>query len=230
MSKEITSAHVTQVTPLTRNLLRVTLTPEHYIPYDAGQYLQVVSPSETLYYSIANAPLGSHTYELHIRHIPENIEHQHILNTITQQGCVILNLPFGKCTLSALDPQRPMLFVAAGTGFAPVKAMIEQLLTDGDTRPFELYWSASCQEDLYLDEQVLAWQKHVEHFDYVPHIKTPNQTTLIECIQAKHPYDLADYQVVLAGPFDLVYSLRDDLIKQGLSQSQLFSDAFDLET
>jgi CDP-4-dehydro-6-deoxyglucose reductase, E3 len=229
MSKEMTSAHVTLVTPLTRTLLRVTLTPEHYLPYEAGQYLQVVSPSETLYYSIANAPLGSHTYELHIRHIPENIEHQHVLNTITHLGCVVLNLPFGKCSLSALDPQRPIIFVAGGTGFAPIKAMIEQLLTNGDTRPFELYWSARCQEDLYLDEQVLAWQKHVEHFDYIPHIKAPNKATLIERIQEKHPDDLANYQVVLAGPFDLVYSLRDDLIKQGLSQNQLFSDAFDLE-
>lgn len=230
MSKKMTSAHITQATPLTRNLLRVILSPEHYIPYEAGQYLQIVSPREAVYYSIANAPLGSHTYELHIRHIPEKIEHQHVLNTITQLGCVILNLPFGQCTLSALDPQRPLLFIAGGTGFSPIKAMIEQLLTDGDTRPFELYWTASCQEDLYLEERVLAWQKHVEHFDYTPHIKAPHHATLIKCIQEKHPDDLAYYQVVLAGPFDLVYSLRDDLINLGLSQSQLFSDAFDLET
>lgn len=229
MSKEITSAHVTQATPLTRHLLRVTLTPEHYIQYEAGQYLQVVSPNETLYYSIANAPMGSHTYELHIRHTPENIEHQHVLNTITHLGCVILNLPFGRCTLSALDPYRPIIFVAGGTGFAPIKAMIEQLLTSGDTRSFELYWCARSQEDLYLDEKVLAWQKHIDHFEYIPHITTPNKTAFIQCILDRHPRDLADYQVVLAGPFDLIYSLRDDLIKQGLSQNQLFSDAFDLE-
>ncbi|NCT57704.1 MAG: NAD(P)H-flavin reductase [Legionella sp.] len=230
MSKEITSAHVTQAIPLTRSLLRVTLTPEHYIPYEAGQYLQIISSIETLFYSIANAPLGSHTYELHIRHTPNNLEHQHILNSLKQQGRVILNLPFGKCTLNALDPKRPIIFIAGGTGFAPIKAMIEQLLTDGDTRSFELYWSARCQEDLYLDEQVLIWKKHIEHFDYIPHIKTSHQTTLIKRIQEKHPHDLADHQVVLAGPFDLVYSLRDDLIKQGLSPNQLFSDAFDLET
>ncbi|MDF1827168.1 MAG: NAD(P)H-flavin reductase [Legionellaceae bacterium] len=230
MSKEITSAHVTQATPLTRSLLRVTLTPEHYIPYEAGQYLQIVSSIETLFYSIANAPLGSHTYELHIRHMPENLEHQHILTTLKQQGCVVLNLPFGTCTLSALAPERPIIFIAGGTGFAPIKAMIEQLMTDGDARPFELYWSARCQEDLYLDEQVLTWKKHIEHFDYIPYIKTAQQTTLMQRIQENHPQDLADHQVVLAGPFDLVYSLRDDLIKLGLSPTQLFSDAFDLET
>ncbi len=230
MSKEITSAHVTQATPLTRNLLHVTLAPEHYIPYESGQYLHVISSTETLYYSIANAPLGSHTYELHIRHTPGNIEHQHILNPITQLGRVIINVPFGQCTLKTLDPYRPIIFVAGGTGFAPIKAMIETLLTEGDTRPFELYWSARCQEDLYLNEHVLTWQKHIDHFDYIPHITTPNQATLFERIQKKHPYDLTDYQIVLAGPFDLVYSLRDDLIQQGLSQNQLFSDAFDLET
>lgn len=230
MSKEMTPAHVTEAMPLTRNLLRVSLAPEHYIPYEAGQYLQIVSPNETLYYSIANAPLGSHTYELHIRHVPENIEHQHILNTITQLGCVILNLPFGKCTLRALEPERPIIFIAGGTGFAPIKAIIEQLLTNGDTRPFELYWSARGQEDLYLEEQVLTWKKHVEHFNYMPHITKPNQTALMQRILERHPDDLTNHQVVLAGPFDLVYSLRDDLIKHGLARNQLFSDAFDLET
>ena len=230
MSKEITSAQVSHVTPLTNRLLRVTLTPEHYIDYEAGQYLQVVSSSETLYYSIANAPLGSKTYELHIRHNPDNLEHQHILEAITKQGHVILNLPFGVCSVSALNPNKPILFIAGGTGFAPIKAMIEQLLTDGHTERFELYWSARTQEELYLDEKILAWEKHVANFTYTPHITTSQQTPLVERILKQHQNTLETWQVVLAGPFDFVYSLRDELIAHGLASEQLFSDAFHLET
>jgi CDP-4-dehydro-6-deoxyglucose reductase, E3 len=229
MSIAITPAQVTQVTPLTNRLLHVTLTPEQYIHYDAGQYLEIVSPNpdETLYYSIANAPLGSKTYELHISHQPNHIEQQHVLDAIIKQGRVILNLPFGHCTLHALNPKKPILFIAGGTGFAPIKAMIEQLLTEGNTQPFALFWSARTAEDLYLDDKVLAWEKHVPHFTYTPHITHQNQTLLIEQIAKQYQAKLNNYQVVLAGPFDFVHALRDSLIKHGVPRQQLFSDAFD---
>ncbi len=231
MSIAMTPALVTQVTPLTNRLLRVTLTPEQYIEYEAGQYLEVVSPNpdEALYYSIANAPLGSKTYELHIRHQPNHTKQQHVLDTITKQGHVILNLPFGHCTLHALNPNQPILFIAAGTGFAPVKAMIEQLLAEGRAQAFTLFWSARTQEALYLDEKVLAWEKHVAHFNYIPHVTRDNSTTLAERILEQHQANLAQYQVVLAGPFDFVYTLRDVLLENGISNKQLFSDAFNLE-
>ena len=116
-----------------------------------------------------------------------------------------------------------------GTGFAPIKAMIEQLLTEGSTQPFTLFWSARKQEELYLDEKVLAWEKHVPHFNYTPHITDQDQAPLIERITKQHQTRLGNYQVVLAGPFDFVYALRDALIKQGVPRNQLFSDAFDLE-
>ncbi|MCH9690181.1 MAG: NAD(P)H-flavin reductase [Gammaproteobacteria bacterium] len=224
----ITPAQVTQVTPLTNRLLHVTLTPEQYIHYDAGQYLEIVSPNpdETLYYSIANAPLGSQTYELHISHQPNHIEQQNVLDAITKQGRVILNLPFGHCTLHALNPNKPILFIAGGTGFAPIKAMIEQLLTEGNTQPFTLFWSARTAEDLYLDDKVLAWEKHVPHFTYTPHITYQNQTLLIEKITEQYQAKLNHYQVILAGPFDFVHTLRDGLIKHGVPREQLFSDAF----
>jgi CDP-4-dehydro-6-deoxyglucose reductase, E3 len=231
MSIAMTPAEVTHVTPLTNRLLRVTLTPEQYIHYDAGQYLEIISPNpnETLYYSIANAPLGPKTYELHIRHQPNHIEQQHVLDSITKQGRVILNLPFGACTLHALNPEKPILFIAGGTGFAPIKAMIEQLLTDGSTQPFALYWSARTQEDLYLDEKVLAWEKNVPHFKYIPHLTDQDPTPLITRIIQQHQTHLKNYQVVLAGPFDFVYALRDALIHQNIPKKQLFSDAFALE-
>ncbi len=231
MSKAMTQAEVTQVTPLTNRLLHVTLTPEQYVDYEAGQYLQIVSPNpnETPYYSIANAPLGSKTYELHIRHQPNNTEQQHVLDAITKQGRVILNLPFGHCTLHALHPKQPILFIAAGTGFAPIKAMIEQLLTEGRTQPFELFWSARTKEELYLDEKVLAWEKHVPHFKYVPHATNEHKIPFIERIMTAHQ-TLLSHQIVLAGPFDFVYTLRDKLVEKGVPQQQLFSDAFHLET
>lgn len=227
-----TPANVTHVTPLTTSLLRVTLTPKQYIDYAAGQYLQILSPTpgETLFYSIANAPIGSKTYELHIRHNPENIEHQHVLHAIIKEGTLTLKLPFGHCTLEALNLTKPIIFIAAGTGFAPIKAIIEQLMTNGHKEPLALYWSARSKEELYLDETVIAWEKHVKHFTYTPHVTQEHQSPFIERILTKHAKTLSKAQIVLAGPFDFIYHLRDILVEKGISKHQLFSDAFDLET
>lgn len=230
MSKTMTPAQVIQAHPLSNRLLRVFLKPEHYIDYDAGQYLKIISsnPDEKLYYSIANAPLGSKTYELHIRHEPHHDEQQHLIDVITKQGQLIIHLPFGHCTIRKLNLNQPILFIAGGTGFAPIKAMIEQLLVDDMLQPFVLYWCASTEEALYLDEKVQAWNKHVTPFRYMTHISQHEKAPLIERILQNEPL-ITSYQVVLAGPFDFVYALRDTLLANGLSQEKLFSDAFDIQ-
>ncbi len=223
-----TTAEVTQAIPLSNRLLRVILTPEHYIDYQAGQYLEIISsqPKEKLYYSIANAPLGSKTYELHIRHQPNHTEQQHVLDKITKQGRITLSLPHGDCTLAALAPKTPILFIASGTGFAPIKAMIEQHLINGSNQPLTLYWRARAQADLYLDEKVLTWEKHVPHFQYVPYITTQEKISLIEHIKSHLRKTLLAHQIVLAGPFDFVLTLKDELLKVGIPKTQLFSDVF----
>lgn len=228
LTKEITAANVIKATPLTSELLHLVLEPEHYIDYDAGQYLKIVTSNDSLCYSIANAPLGSKTYELHIRHELQHPEQKHLLDTIKTQGVLVLNLPFGQCTLKALSLDKPILFIAGGTGFAPIKAMIEQLLMDGHTKPIRLYWSARSKAALYLEEQVLAWEAHIPSFQFVPHITDKQDDSLIQRILMQHPKEsLKTHQIVLAGPFAFVYALRDKLLESGVSSTQLFSDAFE---
>lgn len=229
MSEKIIQAQVEQITPLTDSIMQLILTPEEYVDYHAGQYLQIRFGTEAFSYSIANAPLGSHKYELHIRHCRENPYNQRLFAHIKEHGKVAISLPFGECSLERLDAQRPILFIAGGTGFAPVKAMIEQLLSNADKRPFELFWSARMQNDLYLDEKVNHWRTHVSHFQYFSSLSGDNSEPLISLILARHPQDLPDWQIVISGPFEMVYSLRDALVQRGISADQLFSDAFSFE-
>lgn len=225
-----TSAQVVRVTPLTDKIIALQLLPENYIDYQAGQYLQIFSEGQWLSYSIANAPLGAHNYELHIRHDPQNTSNQALFREIKQQGNVRIRLPFGDCHLDKLDADRPILFIAGGTGFAPVHAMIEQLLATGDRRPFVLYWGARSQSDLYLEEKALQWQAHVSHFRYVPLVSaTDSGETLATLVLKQHKKDLFDYQVVIGGPFDMVYATRDALVAAGVLNSRLYSDAFAFE-
>jgi CDP-4-dehydro-6-deoxyglucose reductase len=249
MKAKTVEAQVEQITPLTDTIMQLMLKPETYVDYQAGQYLQIFLGEEALNYSIANAPLGSHQYELHIRHSSENPYTQRLFAHIKEHGNVTMSLPFGECSINRLDKDRPILFIARGTGFAPVKAMIEQLLANTDNRTFELFWGARMQNDLYMDEKVTHWQKHVRRFTYFSScfdehsFKTNyplapsgerlkvkgNSELLISLVLARHPSDLADWQIILSGPFDMVYSTRDVLVQKGVSQNHLFSDAFSFE-
>lgn len=230
MTKKSTQAQVVSINPLTDTILELVLSPEQYIEYQAGQYLDILLEKEILSYSIANAPLGSHKYELHIRHSQNNASIQMLLAEIKQRGFLKINLPLGACHLDKLEKEKPILFIAGGTGFAPIKAMIEQLLVNNDKRNFELFWGARSQSDLYMNEKVNHWQAHATHFRYfslLPHSNAKD--TLASMVLEQHHGDLNSCQFVISGPFDMVFATRDALVAQGVSRSQLYSDAFGFE-
>ncbi len=229
MKEKSIKAQIEQISPLTDSIMQLILKPKQYIDYHAGQYLQILFEDEAYSYSIANAPLGSHKYELHIRHSQENLYTQRLFAHIKEQGEVTIRLPYGECSIENIYPDRPILFIAGGTGFAPVKAMIEQLLANTDTRNFELFWGARMQNDLYMDEKVRQWQTHVNHFNYFSSLSEERSQPLVSFVLARHERDLQNWQIVISGPFDMVYSTRDTLVAHGAAKQYLFSDAFSFE-
>jgi CDP-4-dehydro-6-deoxyglucose reductase len=229
MDTQLTQAVVERVNPLTDTILQVFLKPEPYIPYQAGQYLQIILGEDAFSYSIANAPLGSHQYELHIRHSPDNLTSQRLMAEIQTKGTLTIRLPFGDCEQSRLHPTKPLLFIAGGTGFAPIKAMIEQLLAEGNPRIFELFWSARSKSDLYMDEMVSHWQAHVRPFQYISLLSDTSKISMGSVILERHAHTIKDWQMVISGPFDMVYTLRDQMVACGVSPNNLLSDAFSFE-
>lgn len=230
MTDKFVRAKVDSIATLTESIMLLVLKPEIYIPYQAGQYLNILVGKEELSYSIANAPLGSHKYELHIRHNPKHNNNALLFSLIKNEGEVRIKLPFGSCAIDTIHAHKPIIFIAGGTGFAQVKAFIEYLLANDDPRPFELYWGARTYADLYLDEQVLSWQAHVNRFKYQPVISDAKNASLATKVIEAHQNDLNQWQIILSGPFDMVYSARDVLLSHGLSADNLFSDAFQFES
>lgn len=224
-------ARVDSVYPLNDTILRVILIPDQFIDYQAGQYLQICCDnSETMSYSIANGPLGSHKYELHIRHSANNAANQTLLQVIKTAGELTIQLPLGDCSLSRLNKKKPIVFIAAGTGFAPVKAMIEQLLMDADPRVFSLFWLARTQGDLYMDAMASTWESQVKQFSYYPLLSGNTIYKLTDLLQSVYQTAYAiQQQWVISGPFDMVYALRDMLIQKGISRESIYSDAFSFE-
>lgn len=229
MTTLMTSAKVIRIVVLTDSIIELVLEPDEFIDYQAGQYLQILSGSEWLSYSIANASLGVRHYELHIRHDSQNPYNKTLFADIKQQGKVTIRLPFGECHLDNLQ-EKPIIFIAAGTGFAPINAMIEQLLAAGDKRSLELYWGARSQSDLYCHEKVMQWQAHISQFHYFSLLPQANSDeTLASLVISRHQHDLSHYQFVMGGPFDRVFATRDALVQAGVTAKQLYADAFSFE-
>lgn len=223
-------AEIEFVSPLTDTVLQYFLKPKKYVEYIAGQYLQMVVDGEAYSYSIANAPLGAHHYELHIRHSRQNPNNNKVLDSLKKHGQVQINVPLGDCSLNSLQVDRPILFIAIGSGFAPIKAMIEQLFADNDPRKAKLYWGARVHSDLYMHDKIVTWQQGTQNFTYIPCIISRDEDSLITQIINENQQDLCDYEIVLCGPFDLIYKMRDALLAEGVDKKHLFSDAFSFES
>lgn len=224
-----TRAKVLQVSPLTNTIIQVQLQPQDYISYRAGQYLQLKTGDYCAYFSIANAPLGAQIYELHIRHDKNHASSQQILKHVQQYGEVDIQLPFGECHLGELHATRPILFIAGGTGFAPIKAIIEQLLYSDDQRIFECYWGAKEHSDLYLQSKLKDWKKQVDTFQHLLLVEGKDGCQILDTIIERHQQKLLEMQLMISGSFDMVYACRDRLLQWGFESQYIHSDAFEFE-
>ncbi|OGV33970.1 MAG: NAD(P)H-flavin reductase [Legionellales bacterium RIFCSPHIGHO2_12_FULL_35_11] len=229
MIKNEIYAQVEYVSPLTDTVLQYILKPEKYISYLAGQYLRLKLGKEYYSYSIANAPLGSQRYELHIRHSRENINNQKLLDEMKHSGGIFLDIPYGNCVLARLSLDKPIIFVAAGSGFAPIKAMLEQLFADGHNRPLKLFWGVRSQSDLYMKDKLLNWQESMNQFSYTTCLSESSEISLTSMVIKQKEFDLRNSQIVMSGPFDLIYKIRDFLVCDGAKKDNIFADAFSFE-
>jgi CDP-4-dehydro-6-deoxyglucose reductase len=127
-----------------------------------------------------------------------------------------------------------MLLVAGGTGFAPIKAIVEHALHVHSPRPMTLYWGVRRPVDLYLNELPMRWQREHSHLRYIPVLSEPRaedgwtgRTGLVhEAVMADLP-DLSGYQVYLCGAPAMVEAARRDFVQRcGLPEEEFFADAF----
>ena len=228
MSKWI-NAKIKAVKTFSDTIIQVSLVPDIYIPYQAGQYLQIKTSHYCNYFSIANAPLGSHDYELHIRHDINNPSSVELLQTIQTDGILQIQAPFGVCHVQRFSPSRDLIFIAGGTGFAPIKAIIEQLLFFQDTRIFSCYWGAKQINDLYCENLLKEWHGRVKNFQHLKCYAGIASQQLFNDVIQDHLAQQEKIQVILSGPFEMVFDYREKLCHYGLAKQYIYSDAFEFE-
>lgn len=198
----------------------------------AGQYLDVLLyEGKRRAFSIANAPHSGREIELHVRHVAGG-DFTHRVFTELNEGAVLrVEGPLGTF-VPREDSERPMLLVAGGTGFAPIKALIEHFLHLGTRRPMQLYWGARAPEDLYLRQLPQQWAATTPSLRFVPvisDIETVNgeRSGLVhEAVLEDWP-DLGQFDIYMSGPPALIDAGRRSFTQAGLPEERLYYDSFD---
>jgi CDP-4-dehydro-6-deoxyglucose reductase len=208
--------------------------------YHAGQYVEfLLKDGVRRAYSMANAPhtLGSPPMvDLHIRHMPGGVFTDHVFGTMKAKDILRVEGPFGSFFLRE-DSNAPMVLLASGTGFAPIKALLEQLQFKGSTRPVSLYWGGRRPQDLYLHDWVMTQQAHMPHLRYVPVVSDAlpednwtGRTGYVHQAVLDDFATLANHEVYACGAPIVVDSARTAYTSQrSLPAEAFFADAFTSE-
>ncbi|MGY1489186.1 CDP-6-deoxy-delta-3,4-glucoseen reductase [Methylobacillus pratensis] len=231
----IMPVRVEKLEKLSHDVMRMTLKlpSNERMQFMAGQYIEfLLKDGRRRAFSLANAPHSDRFLELHMRLVPGGQFTQYVFNEMQERTILRIEGPFGTFFLRE-DSTRPVLLVAGGTGFAPVKGIVEHALQLGMKRPMTLYWGARTREDLYLDGLPQRWQAENPLFRYIPVLSDPapgdawqGRTGLVhQAVLEDHP-DMQAYQVYCCGAPQMVEVAHRDFQGHGLPEREFFSDAF----
>ncbi|MDX1555298.1 MAG: CDP-6-deoxy-delta-3,4-glucoseen reductase, partial [Xanthomonadales bacterium] len=219
---------VTQKTLLAPNVirLRLKLPAAQRLQFLAGQYVDaLLADGKRRAFSIASCPSLEDEIELHIRHIEGGDFTGWVFDELKERGILRLEGPLGTFFVRNDRPERPMIMVGGGTGFAPLKSMIENLLEHGDTRPIHLYWGARTPAGLYLEALPRQWAADYPHIHYRCAISEPTGDEASDCysgfvhqaVISDHP-DLSGFDVYMSGPPAMIDSARKAFQKAGVAE------------
>lgn len=200
--------------------------------FKAGQYLRIAMPDgDTRNFSMANPPHQSDGAQLHIRRVPGGRFSEGVLATLRPGDRLEVELPYGDFYLRT-GSDRPIVCLATGTGFAPLKSMIEDLIKRGNKRPVRLYWGGRRRQDLYLAELAAKWATRVTWFAVTPVLSEPDAdwqgaAGLVHHAVLKDRSDLSGAQVYACGnPLMIRHARRDFETSARLPADQFFADPF----
>lgn len=198
----------------------------------AGQYVDILlRDGGRRSFSLANAPHDDELLELHIRHVPGGEFTTKVFAEMREKALVRLQGPLGSFYLRE-DSSRPILLIGGGTGFAPLKAIIEHAFHAGVQRPIHVYWGARQHRDLYLPELPEQWAREHSNIEYTPVLSDPDagwqgRTGWVHDAVIEDHTDLSAYDVYMAGPPPMITAAKGEFLAAGLPYQQLFYDSFD---
>ena len=194
----------------------------------AGQYIDILQKDgKPRSFSLANAPHDDEFLQLHIRNIAGGAFTQHVFNEMKERDIMRIKGPLGTFFLRE-DSDKPIIFIASGTGFAPIKAIIEHVMHIGIKRPMHFYWGVRKQADLYMLEKARKWERHgIKFTPVVSDEAWSGRTGFVHQAVVEDYADLSGHQVYACGaPIVVEAAHREFTTQCRLPNEEFFSDAF----
>ncbi|MCR4301845.1 MAG: CDP-6-deoxy-delta-3,4-glucoseen reductase [Sulfuricaulis sp.] len=232
----IMPARVVQMEKLAEDVMRLSLklAEGQRLQFLAGQYIDILlSGNQRRSFSLATSPLSDEMLQLHIRHVPGGYYTDHVFSKMKEKDLLRFQGPFGVFFLRE-DSERPAILIAGGTGFAPIKGMLEYAFAQGIKRPLHLYWGVRAKSDLYLQNLPAMWAKEHKNFKFTPVLSEPKpedhwngrQGWVHEAVAGDHP-DLSQHEVYASGPPPMIDAIKGMVKKHRLPEDRLFFDSFE---
>ena len=218
-------------------LMQLQLPANDSFVYRAGQYVEfILRDGARRSYSMANAPSHGPGLELHIRHMPGGRFTDLVFGSMKEKDILRIEGPMGSFFLRE-DCDKPMVLLASGTGFAPLKALLEHMQHCGITRPVTLYWGGRRPADLYMHDWVQAQCAAMPQLRYVPVVSDAlpadhwhGRSGFVHLAVLEDFPDLSGHQVYACGaPIVVDSAKRDFCAHAGLPAEEFFADAFTSE-
>jgi CDP-4-dehydro-6-deoxyglucose reductase, E3 len=215
-------------------VLSLKLPANERLQYLAGQYIDfLLRDGKRRSFSIANAPHDDEFLQLHVREVPGGHFTGHVFNTMKERDILRFEGPLGSFFLRE-DVRRPVVMVAGGTGFAPIKAVIEHAIETGYAQPVTLYWGARRKCDLYMHELAAGWTQRLPGFRYIPVLSEPapedawdGRTGLVHDAVMADLADLSGHQVYACGGPAMIDAAKEDFTRRcNLPIEHFHADSF----
>jgi CDP-4-dehydro-6-deoxyglucose reductase len=216
-------------------IVELKLPASERLQFLAGQYIDILlKDGKRRAFSLANAPHDDACLQLHIRHVPGGEFTGHVFNGMKERDILRFNGPHGTFFLRE-DSDKPIVLVAGGTGFAPIKAIVEHAIAENCQRPMTIYWGGRRQADLYLQQLAEQWATEHSHIQFIPVLAESapedgwtGRTGLVHHAAMQDFADLSGHQVYVCGAPGMVAAARRDFLSRcKLPDDEFFADSFD---
>lgn len=223
-------------------VISLKLPTNERLQFLAGQYIDIfMKNGKRRSFSLANAPHDDELLQLHVRNYFGGTFAEHVFTHMKERDILRFEGPLGTFFLRE-DSDKPIIFVASGTGFAPVKSILEHAFyvrnLRGSERQMVLYWGNRTKADLYMANLAGSWQQEHDNFTFIPVLSEAlpadnwhGRTGLVHQAVLQDFEDLAGYQVYACGAPAMVEAAHKDFTRlRGLPEDEFFSDAFTAST
>jgi CDP-4-dehydro-6-deoxyglucose reductase len=215
-------------------LMQLKLPASERLQFLAGQYIDfLLKDGRRRSYSIANPPHADEFIELHLRHVPGGRFTDHVFSAMKEKDILRFEGPHGSFFIRE-ESDKPMIFVAGGTGFAPIKSMLEHLFAEESNRQLILYWGARAKKDIYMAGLPIQWQQLHSNFSFIPVLSDPlpddrwqGRFGYVHQAVMEDFKDLSGFDVYACGAPAMVDAARSAFTQScGLPEDAFYADSF----